>query len=203
VQAHAPEHAVPGGLPTEALIAQIIVAKFADHLPLYRQAEIFRRQGVDLDRTTLGNRVGRACFHLKPVVERMRVHLAGAARLFMDETPLPVLDPGRKETKRGFFWAMAADGLGAVGVSRRTRPVDGFERTDAGGAPMAGSRRLSSSSATPQAARASTPSASSRAFAGDTCNATPMTATTGWRGSTGPRAAGRWSTVGAMSAAAS
>lgn len=109
VQAHAPEHVVPGGLPTEALIAQIIAAKFADHLPLYRQAEIFRRQGVDLDRTTLGNWVGRACFHLRPVVERMRAHLAGAARLFMDETPLPVLDPGRKETKKGFFWAMAAD----------------------------------------------------------------------------------------------
>lgn len=109
VQAHAPEHVVPGGLPTEALIAQIIVSKFADHTPLYRQAEIFRRQGVDLDRATLGNWVGRACFHLKPVVERMHTHLAGAARLFMDETPLPVLDPGRRTVKKGFFWAMAAD----------------------------------------------------------------------------------------------
>ena len=109
MQAHAPEHVVPGGLPTEALIAHVIVSKFADHLPLYRQAEIFRRQGVDIDRATLGNWVGRACFHLKPVVDRMRTQLAGTARLFMDETPLPVLDPGRRVTKKGYFWAMAAD----------------------------------------------------------------------------------------------
>ena len=67
VQAHAPEHIVPGGLPTEALIAQVIVAKFGDHLPFYRQAEIYARQGIQLDRATLGNWAGRACFHLKPI----------------------------------------------------------------------------------------------------------------------------------------
>lgn len=61
VQAHAPEHVVPGGLPTELFIAWIIVSKFGDHLPFYRQAEIFKRQGIDLDRGTLGNWVGRAC----------------------------------------------------------------------------------------------------------------------------------------------
>jgi transposase len=55
VQAHAPEHVVPGGLPTEALIAQVIVAKFGDHLPFYRQADIYTRQGITLDRATLGN----------------------------------------------------------------------------------------------------------------------------------------------------
>jgi transposase len=59
-QAHAPEHVVPGGLPTELLIAWIIVSKFGDHLPFYRQAEIFRRQGIHLNRGTLGNWVGRA-----------------------------------------------------------------------------------------------------------------------------------------------
>jgi len=64
---------------------------------------------VELDRARLGNWVGRACWHLKPVVERMHSHLAGAARLFMDETPLPVLDPGRRATKKGFCRAMAAD----------------------------------------------------------------------------------------------
>ena len=66
VQASAPEHVVPSGLPTEALIAQIIVAKFGDQLPFYRQAEIYARQGIQLDRATLGNWAGRACFHLKP-----------------------------------------------------------------------------------------------------------------------------------------
>jgi transposase len=61
-QAHAPEHGVPGGLPTEALIAQVIVSKFGDHLPFYRQADIYTRQGITLDRATLGNWAGRACF---------------------------------------------------------------------------------------------------------------------------------------------
>jgi transposase len=61
-QAHAPEHVVPGGLPTEALIAQVIVSKFGDHLPFYRQADIYTRQGITLDRATLGNWAGRACF---------------------------------------------------------------------------------------------------------------------------------------------
>ena len=72
VQAHAPEHVVPGGLPTEQLIAWIMVSKFGDHLPFYRQAEIFKRQGIHLDRGTLGNWVGRACFHLMPVINHMR-----------------------------------------------------------------------------------------------------------------------------------
>lgn len=112
VQAHAPEHVVPGGLPTEALIAQVIVAKFGDHLPFYRQAGIYARQGIDLDRATLGNWVGRACFHLRPVVDHMRAHLKGADRLFMDETRAPVLDPGRRRTKTGFFWAVVADDHG-------------------------------------------------------------------------------------------
>src|SRR5918996_2365500 len=120
VQAHAPEHVVPGGLPTEALIAQVIVAKFGDHLPFYRQAEIYARQGIRLDRATLGNWAGRACFHLQPIAEHMRRHLAGADRLFMDETTAPVLDPGRGQTKKGFFWAIASDDRGPGG---RTPPV--------------------------------------------------------------------------------
>ena len=115
-QAHAPEHVVPGGLPTERLIAWIIVSKFGDHLPFYRQAGIFERQGLHLDRGTLGNWVGRACFHLMPVIEHMRVHLRGAERIFVDETRAPVLDPGRKTTKSGFFWAVVADDRGHGGA---------------------------------------------------------------------------------------
>jgi transposase len=76
LQAHAPERVVPGGLPTEALIAQVIVAKFGDHLPFYRQAEIYGRQGVQLDRATLGNWAGRACFRLTAIADHMRKHLA-------------------------------------------------------------------------------------------------------------------------------
>lgn len=114
-QAHAPERVVPGGLPTEALIAHVVVSKFGDHLPFYRQAQIYARQGVELDRATLGTWAGRACFHLQPIVERMREHLGQAERLFMDETTAPVLDPGRGRTKRGFFWAIASDDRGHGG----------------------------------------------------------------------------------------
>ncbi len=117
VQAHAPEHVVPGGLPTEALIAQVIVSKFGDHLPFYRQADIYTRQGIKLDRATLGNWAGRACFHLQPIADHMGNHLAAAARLFMDETTAPVLDPGRRQTKKGYFWAIASDDRGHGGVS--------------------------------------------------------------------------------------
>lgn len=117
VQAHAPEHVVPGGLPTEALIAEVIVAKFGDHLPFYRQAGIYARQGVRLDRATFGNWTGRACFHLQPIAGHMRRHLAGADRLFMDETTAPVLDPGRGQIRKGFFWAIASDDRGHGGPS--------------------------------------------------------------------------------------
>jgi len=108
VQAHAPEHVVPSGLPTEAAIAHVIVSKFGDHTPFYRQAEIYERQGIRLDRATLGNWSGRACFHLQPIADHIRHHLAIADRLFMDETTAPVLDPGRGQTKKGYFWAIAS-----------------------------------------------------------------------------------------------
>jgi len=96
---------VPGGLPTEALIAQIIVVKLGDHLPFYRQAKIYASEGILLDRASFGNWVGRACFHLRPVGDHMHGQLAHADRLFMDETTAPVLDPGRRQVKKGYFWA--------------------------------------------------------------------------------------------------
>ncbi|WP_275600384.1 IS66 family transposase [Paracoccus versutus] len=112
VQVHAPEHVVPGGLPAEALIAQAMVAKLGDHLPFYRQAEIYTRQGIALDRATLGNWVGRACFHLRPIVDHLRERLICADRIFMDETRAPVLDPGRRRTRTGYFWAVVSDDRG-------------------------------------------------------------------------------------------
>ena len=90
-QAHAPEHIVPGGLPGERLVAQVIVSKFGDRLPSCRQAEIHARQGIALDGATLGNRAGRACFHLQPITAWIAGRLAAADRLFMDETTAPVL----------------------------------------------------------------------------------------------------------------
>jgi hypothetical protein len=118
VQAHAPEHVVPGGMPTEALIAQVIVAKFGDHLPFYRQAEIYARQGIQLDRATLGNWAGRACFHLKPIASHMSRHLAAADRLFMDETTAPVLIQARPNEV--WLLAIAPDDRATAAQVRRS-----------------------------------------------------------------------------------
>jgi transposase len=109
VQAPAPARLIEGGLPTEALVAQVLVAKYADHCPLYRQAQIYARQGVEFDRSTLAHWVGRAAWLLKPVQLRLLELLKGSAKLFADETTAPVLDPGRGRTKTGQLWAIARD----------------------------------------------------------------------------------------------
>jgi transposase len=109
VQASAPARLIEGGLPTEATVAQVLVSKYADHLPLYRQAQIYARQGIELDRSTLADWVGHAAFLLRPIHERLLAALKGSAKLFADETTAPVLDPGRGRTKLGQLWAYARD----------------------------------------------------------------------------------------------
>lgn len=109
VQAPAPARLIEGGIPTEATIAQVLVSKYADHLPLYRQAQIYARQGVNLDRSTLADWVGNAAWHLRPLHERLLSKLKERSKLFADETTAPVLDPGRGRTKTGQLWAYAAD----------------------------------------------------------------------------------------------
>jgi transposase len=108
-QAPAPARLIEAGLPTEAMIAQVIVSKYSEHLPLYRQAQVFARHGVAIQRATLADWVGRAAFHLAPIVERMAELLKRSGKLFMDETTAPVLDPGRGKTKTGYLWALARD----------------------------------------------------------------------------------------------
>ena len=109
VQAPAPARLIEGGLPTEVTVAQVLVSKYADHLPLYRQSQIYARQGIALDRSTLADWVGRAAFNLRPVHERLLLKLKGSRKLFADETTAPVLDPGRGRTKTGQLWAYARD----------------------------------------------------------------------------------------------
>jgi transposase len=109
VQAPAPPRLIEGGLPTEALIAHAIVAKYADHVPLYRQAQIYARQGIELDRSTLADWVGRGAWWLRPLHEKLLDELRAAPKLFADETTAPVLDPGRGRTKTGQLWAYARD----------------------------------------------------------------------------------------------
>ena len=108
-QAPAPTHIIAGGMPTEATLAHVLVSKYADHLPLYRQAQIYSRQGIDLDRSTLATWVGKSAFELTPVYDALMANLKRSTKLFMDETPAPVLAPGRKRTKTGYFWALARD----------------------------------------------------------------------------------------------
>src|SRR6202158_1598922 len=109
VQALAPARLIEGGMPTEDTLAQVLVSKYPDHLPLYRQAQIYARQGIELARSTLADWVGHAAWHLRPLHQRLLQRLKKLPRLFADETTAPVLDPGRGRTKTGQFWAYAAD----------------------------------------------------------------------------------------------
>jgi transposase len=109
VQAPAPERPIDGGMATEALLAHVLVSKYADHLPLYRQAQIFARQGVTLDRSTLCNWVGRACWWLEPLHRLILATVLSSPKVVADDTILPVLDPGRGRTKTGRLWCYATD----------------------------------------------------------------------------------------------
>jgi transposase len=133
VQAPAPARLIEGGLPTEATVAQVLVSKYADHLPLYRQAQIYARQGINLDRSTLADWVGRAAFLLRPVQERLFDRLKASPKLFADETTAPVLDPGRGQTKTGQLFAYVRDdrpwgGSDPPGVVYRYAPDRKAER---------------------------------------------------------------------------
>ena len=109
VQAAAPARLIEGGIPTEAMVAHVLVARYADHLPLYRQAQILERQGVIIERSTLSFWMGYAAAEVAPVVARLREMMLASTRIFADETVVPVLDPGRGRTKQGYLWAIARD----------------------------------------------------------------------------------------------
>jgi hypothetical protein len=108
-QAPAPERPIAGGLATPALLAQVLVSKYCDHTPLYRQSQIYARLGVDLDRSTLASWVGGACWWLDALHERLCANVFASDHLFADDTPVPVLDPGRGRTKTGRLWVYARD----------------------------------------------------------------------------------------------
>jgi transposase len=103
VQQSASPRLIEGGLATEATVADVVVSRFADHQPLYRQAQMMARQGLMIDRSTLALWVGYAAAEIDPVACRLKEVVLGSARLFADETVVPVLDPGRGRTKQGYF----------------------------------------------------------------------------------------------------
>ena len=109
LQASAPARLIEGGMPTEATVAHVLVSRYADHLPLYRQSQILARQGIEIGREVLADWAGTGALEVVPVVRRMHEILLASPRLFADETTMPVLDPGRGRTKKGYAWAIARD----------------------------------------------------------------------------------------------
>jgi transposase len=109
VQAPMPSLPIEKGRPGPALLAHVLVSKYCDHLPLYRQSDIYAREGVEIDRSVMAGWVGHMAALLEPLVERIARHVRAGAALHADDTPVPVLDPGRGRTKTGRLWAAVRD----------------------------------------------------------------------------------------------
>ena len=109
VQAPAPQRPIARGLAGAGLLAHVLVSKYCDHLPLYRQSQIYARDGVDLDRSTLADWVGQSSALLAPLVAALGAYVLGGDKLHADDTPVPVLAPGRGSTKQGRLWTYVRD----------------------------------------------------------------------------------------------
>src|ERR1700734_1118799 len=109
VQEPAPHRPIDRGLAGPGLLAHVLVAKYADHLPLYRQSEIYAREGVELDRSTMADWVGGASRTLRPLVEALKKYVLRAEKLHCDDVPVPVLEPGHGKTKTGRLWTYVRD----------------------------------------------------------------------------------------------
>src|SRR6202140_5076790 len=109
VQAAAPSRAIEHGMAGPGLLAPVLVSKYSDHLPLYRQSEIYAREGVELDRSTLADWVGGTSRLLAPLVEALRRHVMAGYKIHGDDTPVPVLEPDRGKTKTGRLWTYVRD----------------------------------------------------------------------------------------------
>lgn len=107
-QAPMPAHIIDKGIPTTGLLAHVLIAKYADHLPLYRQEQIFARAGVAIPRSTLAEWIGVCGVQVQPLVDALRAKLLGEAVLHADETPVPMLAPGKKKTHKAYVWAYAS-----------------------------------------------------------------------------------------------
>lgn len=108
-QAPAPSRPIPRGYAGPGLLAHVIVAKYTDHLPLYRQSQIYSREGVALERSTMADWVGQVSHLLRPLNNALNQYVMAATKLHGDDTPVPVLQPGRKTTKLGRLWGYLRD----------------------------------------------------------------------------------------------
>jgi transposase len=109
VEATAPGRPIERGLAGPGLLAHVLVSKYCEHQPLYRQSEIYAREGVELERSTMAGWVGAASQLVAPVIEALRQHVLSAAKIHADDTPVPVLAPGRGKTKTGRLWTYVRD----------------------------------------------------------------------------------------------
>ena len=109
VQAAAPSRPIDKGVAGPGLLAHVAVSKYLDHLPLYRQSEIYARQGIDLERSTLADWIGGIARLMTPLAELIGRYVVAAAKVHADDTPVPVLDPGRGKTKTGRLWVYVRD----------------------------------------------------------------------------------------------
>ena len=109
VQEPAPNRVIDKGLAGPGLLAHVLVAKYADHLPLYRQSEIYAREGVEIDRSTMADWVGGASRTLRPLVEALKSYVLSTEKLHGDDVPVPVLEPGTGKTKTGRLWTYVRD----------------------------------------------------------------------------------------------
>jgi transposase len=108
-QSPMPSRPIEKGRPGPGLLAHVLVNKYSDHLPLYRQSQIFERDGVDLDRSTLANWVGKSAALLEPLAEAIQRHVLSGGAIFADDTPVNMLSPGAGKTKTARLWAYARD----------------------------------------------------------------------------------------------
>jgi transposase len=109
IQAPAPSLPIERGRPGPNLLAHVLVAKYCDHTPLHRQSVIYGRAGVELERSTLADWVGQAAFLVEPLAAAIARHVRTGVALHADDTPVPVLDPGRGRTKTGRLWVLVRD----------------------------------------------------------------------------------------------
>src|SRR5690606_16291188 len=109
VQADAPSRPIARGLAGAGLLAHVLVSKYCDHLPLYRQSAIYAREGVELARSTLADWVGDSHGLLQPLVEAIRRHVLAAEKLHADDTPVPMLAPGNGKTRTARLWTYVRD----------------------------------------------------------------------------------------------
>lgn len=113
-QAPVPPQVIDKGIPTAGLLAQVLVAKYSDHLPLYRQEQIFGRAGMTIARSTLAQWVGVCGVQLQPLVDALRQAILARSVLHADETPVQMLKPGNKKTLRAYLWAYAPGAFDAL-----------------------------------------------------------------------------------------